>query len=68
MIGSGATVGMRGIHLGIGVIGPVGGMYTVVGHMIGIGVTAMLSIIITIGVHSDMQSVRTAAIMSCIKE
>ena len=38
---------MRGIVLGTGVTGPDGGTLMPVGHMIGTGITAMPSIIIT---------------------
>ena len=65
-IGSGVICGMRGIHPGIGVTGRVGGTYTVVGHMIGTGVTAMLGIIITIGALSVPDALSTPVIMTCI--
>ena len=68
MIGSGATVGMRGIHLGIGVIGLVGGMYTVVGHMIGIGVTAMHTITAITIARSAQVALSIVDIMSCTAE
>ena len=65
MIGSGVLVGMLGILLGIGDIIRGGGTFIVVGHMIGIGVTATHSIIITIGARSVMDITSTTDITNC---
>ena len=46
-IGFGAMHGTLGIVLGTGGITRLGGMFTVVGHMIGTGITAMPTITIT---------------------
>jgi hypothetical protein len=65
-IGSGAMHGTLGTVLGIGDITPDGGTATLVGHTIGIGVTAMHSITITTIVHSITVIPHVLIIMICI--
>jgi hypothetical protein len=52
MIGSGAMHGTHGIRPGTGDITRVGGTFTVVGHTIGTGITATLTIITTTAARS----------------
>ena len=64
--GSGARIGTRGIVLGIGATTRVGGICTLAGHMTGIGIIAMLSIIITTTALSVRDVPSAAVIMSYI--
>ena len=66
MIGFGATHGSHGTVPGTGATGRDGGTHIIVGHMIGTGITAMLSIIITTAALSEMESEFTADTMRCI--
>jgi hypothetical protein len=63
-IGSGAMHGTLGTVLGIGDITPDGGIATLVGHTIGIGVTVMHSTIITVVVRSTMRRLSAQDTMS----
>lgn len=67
-IGSGVRIGVRGTALGIGGITRVGGMFTVAGRMIGIGITAMLSIIVTTTALSVLDALYAVAIVNCVVE
>ena len=67
MIGSGVMRGMHGILPGIGDTTPDGGTHTLVGVMIGIGITVMLSTIITTGAPSVTFANRAAVIRSCVR-
>lgn len=60
-IGSGVICGMHGIHLGTGVTGRVGGELIAVGHMTGIGITAIRTIVIITGVRSVRGALFTTA-------
>lgn len=62
--GSGDRTGAHGPLRGIGGIIRVGGMYTVAGHMTGIGITAMLSTTTTTIVLSVRDARFTAVTMS----
>ena len=66
MIGSGVQHGTHGLHHGIGDIIQVGGTHITVGHMIGTGITAMPSIITTIGALSVQENMHTMDGMSCV--
>lgn len=63
-IGFGAMHGTLGIVLGIGVTTRIGGTFTIVGHMIGTGIIAMLGIITTTAARSIPVITYTQAIMS----
>ena len=64
-IGSGAQVGTHGIARTTGIIIRVGGTTIIAGHMTGIGVTAMLTIITTTGARSVRDIMFTMVIMNC---
>lgn len=66
MIGSGGLHGMHGLLRGIGDIIQVGGTHITVGHMTGIGITAMHSITTTIGALSVRDTMYTMVGMSYI--
>ena len=67
-IGSGVRTGVHGTALGIGGITRVGGMFIVAGRMIGIGITAMLSIIVTTTALSVLDALYAVAIVNCVVE
>ena len=64
MTGSGAICGSLGIRPGTGGITPDGGTLTVVGHMTGTGIAAMLTIIIIATVPSVPDVQHGTAIVS----
>lgn len=66
-IGSGVRTGTHGVARGTGITGRLGGTRIIAGHMIGTGITAMLTIIITTGARSGPDARLEAVTMSCIR-